>query len=216
MASKRQKNAGGPDVPPPRAERTRPSGRVPRSPGGAYCRAVLLFAALSSRAGAQTATTPTEYEVMAQFLHRFAMFLEWPKAAFADAKSPIIFGVAGDDPFGDHLEQTLKGKTIDGRPLVLKRFKDVKDIEACHVLFVSKSLKDSYKDVYTLLKNKHTVTVSDIDDFAEKGGVFRFFLADKKVRFKINLTAAVRAGVTISSRLLQVGVPFKEEKRETK
>ncbi|MBI4600564.1 MAG: YfiR family protein [Planctomycetes bacterium] len=171
-----------------------------------------LAAALLAAAGPEG---PGEHEVKAQFLHRFALFIEWPADAFADPKEPLVFGVLGKDPFGGALEEALRDKRIAGRGLVVKRFPELKDLEPCHVLFVSESMKSSLKEVLQAVKGKPTVTVSDLDAFAEEGGVFRFFLAEKKVRFKINLSAAERARVTISSRLLQVGEAFREPASRT-
>ncbi len=48
------------------------------------------------------------------------------------------------------------------------------------------------------------LVVSDIDGFAEKGGMIGF-TTDTNVRLEINLTAARAAGLAISSKLLRVG-----------
>src|SRR5437867_1187382 len=58
---------------------------------------------------AQTAP-PKEYQVKAVFLFNFAQFVEWPPAAFADDKSPIVIGILGDDPFGAYLDEVVRAE----------------------------------------------------------------------------------------------------------
>src|SRR5882672_5137921 len=64
----------------------------------------------------------SKYETKAGYLLNFAEFIEWPAGAFSGAKSPIVLGVVGKDPFGPELDK-LQGKTANGRTLAIKRFK---------------------------------------------------------------------------------------------
>jgi hypothetical protein len=49
-----------------------------------------------------------------------------------------------------------------------------------------------------------TLTVGDGARFIEQGGIVRFYLDNGTVRFAINRDGAERAGLRISSRLLQL------------
>jgi len=48
------------------------------------------------------------------------------------------------------------------------------------------------------------MTVGEVEDFARDGGVINFVLRENKVRFEINVSAAERAGLKISSKLLKL------------
>ena len=48
------------------------------------------------------------------------------------------------------------------------------------------------------------LTVGESLDFIQQGGLIRFYLDGGTVRFEINRDGAERAGVRISSRLLQL------------
>ena len=85
------------------------------------------------------AASPSEYEVKAAFLYNFAKFIEWPDGAFADTSAPLVLGVLGADPFGIALKQTVQGKTIGGRSLVIQRSREIQHLEGCHLLFISSS-----------------------------------------------------------------------------
>ena len=46
--------------------------------------------------------------------------------------------------------------------------------------------------------------VADADGFARKGGIANFIVSDQRVRFAINESAAKRAGLKVSSKLLRL------------
>ena len=47
------------------------------------------------------------------------------------------------------------------------------------------------------------VTVSEMDQFAQHGGIINFYLDGNKIRFEINVDAAQRKGLKVSSQLLR-------------
>jgi hypothetical protein len=59
--------------------------------------------------------------------------------------------------------------------------------------------------VHDLLKAAqplHILTVSDIDDFAEVGGVIGLVTRNGRVQFNVNIRAARNAGLSISAELM--------------
>ena len=70
------------------------------------------------------AATPGEYQVKAVFLYNFSRFVEWPETAFADPKSPFVVGVFGFDPFGADLDEAVRGESVRGHPLVVRRVRN--------------------------------------------------------------------------------------------
>jgi hypothetical protein len=61
----------------------------------------------------------SEYEIKAAYLFNFAKFVEWPAGTFDSNTSPILIGILGEDPFGDSLNRTIEGKSINGHPIRL-------------------------------------------------------------------------------------------------
>jgi hypothetical protein len=112
--------------------------------------------------------------------------------------------VLGEDPFGIDLDKTLNGKQVNGRELLIKRFKGVYGLDVCQVLFISSSEKHRLAQVIARLKHSSILTVGETEQFTRLGGIINFTVEGNKVRFEINVDAARRAGLKISSRLLQV------------
>lgn len=162
---------------------------------------VAAVAPVQARAVAQSA--PNEYQLKAVFLFNFAQFVEWPDGTFPTAKSPLIIGVLGDDPFGTYLDETVKGETVNGHPLAVQRYKRVEDITTCHVLFVSRAKRDDLEQVLDSLKGRSILTVGDAERFAGRGGMIRFVTDRNKIRLHINLEAAQAVNLKISSKLLR-------------
>jgi hypothetical protein len=80
-----------------------------------------------------------EYEIKAVFLFNFTQFVSWPSSAFVNASSTMTIGILGDDPFGNSLEEAIRGEKANGRELVIRRFHQAEEIKDCQVLFISDS-----------------------------------------------------------------------------
>jgi hypothetical protein len=161
----------------------------------------LLLAVCGARA---QEPQPTEYQIKAAFLFNFARFVEWPPAAFASAGLPIVIGILGENPFGEDLARTIRGKTIDNHPLVIKEFRSPTEATNCHILFVSPKVKERLPDVFQGLKGASVLTVGETERFTESGGMINFFREGTKIRFQINKSAASRARLEISAKLMSL------------
>jgi hypothetical protein len=153
-----------------------------------------------------------EYQVKATFLYNFAKFVEWPKDSDEYNGSTFVIGILGKDPFENHLERVVKGKTIHGKQIVIKRWRTWSDVEGCQMLFVCPSEKSSIPELLEKLNGKPVLTVSDIKDFAEAGGHVGFFTEEDRVRFEINQGSAEEVDLKLSSQLLKVAKIVKTKK----
>jgi hypothetical protein len=142
-----------------------------------------------------------EYQVKAAFLFNFTKFVDWPSEAFSDANSPFVITVFGNDPISSSLE-AIKGKVVNNRKLTVRRVKETQDIGKSNVLFVSPSAKKELVHILAALQGQSVLTVGEDAAFTQSGGIINFVNEDNKVRFEVNVSAAERAGLKISSRLL--------------
>lgn len=164
----------------------------------------VLVVAVSSPgqlAWSQSSTT-IGYEVRAAFLFNFAKFIDWPSGSFANPQSPFTICVLGKDPFRNILDDELQGKTIGDRPLVVRRLNDKVEARRCQILFVSTSEQAHLAEIFASLQGANVLLIGDTLDFAAFGGTIEFTLEENHVRFTINIDAANRSGLIISSKLL--------------
>jgi len=180
----------------------RPSLRHPRT--ALFKRGLLWIVVLCLWASAGLPALPQavdEYHVKALFLYNFAKFVDWTPATPTDT---ICVGILGDDPFGDVLDQTVAGKTVNGRSFVVRRLKRYEDAKVCQIVFVSGSEKKRLHAILNGLGSFGVLTVGEMEGFAAHGGVINFEIAGGKVRFEVNVDAAERAGLKLSSKLLSL------------
>jgi hypothetical protein len=144
-----------------------------------------------------------EYKLKAVFLFRFADYVTWPAGEMSDER-PFVIGVYGADPFGNFLDDTVRGETVKGHPVQVKRCRSLEEITSCHMLYVSTSAAGRVPEVLARMKGHPTLTVSDIPDFASRGGMIRFVKNGNRIGFKINVQASKEAGLSISAKLLQM------------
>jgi hypothetical protein len=150
------------------------------------------------------AELPTEYEVKAAYLYNFAKFVEWPPEALAGGAEPFVIAVVGNDPFGRTLDDLLATKTVQDRPLAIKRVATPEEAVRAHVAFVSASEQARLPRILQVLKNTSVLTVGDMPEFAERGGMIGFRMDGQKVRFDINPEPAEDARLRMSSQLLKL------------
>jgi len=167
-------------------------------------RIVILVALLVWTGNMQSAQVQAQgadqYQVKAAFIFNFAKFVDWPADAFGDGGT-LVVGVVGDDPFGGALER-LNGSTANGRRLQIKRLRSGDNLRVCQILFISNSEGRNLGKILDSIKGSSVLTIGEMSQFSQSGGIIRFLIQDNKVRFEINVRAAGQARLSISSKLL--------------
>lgn len=143
-----------------------------------------------------------EYSVKANYLVRFAAFVEWSPGAFANAQAPVVICVAGRDPFGVTLDRAARGQTAHGRPLTVRRTASREAVAGCHILYVG----DGAETLITATAGQPGLLVVTDAAAAPARGTIHFVLSEARVRFHIDQLAATRSGLVISSRLLNLAL----------
>ena len=143
-----------------------------------------------------------EYQVKAAFLLNFTKFTEWPSSVFPETNSPFTICILGVDPFGNSLEQIIRGEAVGGHRMAIQRLKRGSRPQACQVLFISRTERDAGTVLADL--GSGVLTVGEGDGFLQGGGMISFVIENRRTRFDVNPTAAESAGLKLSSRLLSV------------
>jgi YfiR/HmsC-like len=139
-----------------------------------------------------------EYQVKAAFLFNFLKFVEWPPAA---ADTPWVIGVLGHDPFGTALDETVRGKMVNGRRVDVRHYDRLADVKDCHILFIGRS---DYERTGIPVQ-AGLLTVGEAPGFLKAGGAINFYLEDNRVHFEIRPGVARAASLHVSSQLLKLG-----------
>ncbi len=148
-------------------------------------------------------------KVRAAYLYNFAKFIEWPGDAFTEEDSPFVIGVVGDDVFAEILRKIVRTKKITNRAIVVQKLRwgneeDRVRLERCHILCVGNSVQGRLEDIFSVLKGRSILLVSDIPGFARDGGMIGFVLEKQRIIFEINREALDQANLKASAKLLKL------------
>lgn len=145
-----------------------------------------------------------EYQVKAAFIYNFARFVEWQPEIFRGEKDPIRICVLGHDPFGGSLSSTVEHKAVDGRLFAVGDVATPAEAAGCQVLFVSSSERKRIAAILSAIPTAGVLTIGEVEGFTHEGGIVNFKLENGKVRFEVNVEAAARARLRISSKVLEL------------
>ena len=137
--------------------------------------------------------------VKAAFLFNFAKFAEWPALP---AGAPIVVCIVGDDGIAAALVDTVRGQNISGHALEVRRPQDSAAWRACHLLFIADAEARRSAGGLGAIRTLPVLTVSDGKGFSQAGGIIELYVEGGRMRFAINVDAAERSGLRLSSRLL--------------
>ena len=156
---------------------------------------------------AQAVTQPA---LRAAFLYNFAKFTEWPADNLP--AGPLTLCVIDDSAVEGALSELVGNSTINGRAVTISRNASGPRLRACHLLYVGGPTSGRAAAILDELLGAPVLTVSNGDDFIRLGGIVGLFVEEGRMRFAINQDAAQRAGVRLSSRLLQLARIFKDDR----
>ena len=173
------------------------------------CGLAVAIATLLVGGVATAQSTVTAPALKAAFLYNFAKFADWP--ADSPQSGPFAICVLGDAAIADALDGIVKGHTIANREVAVVRVK-AEDVRACQVLYLTGLDAKRSQQIVADLRNAPVLTVSDGEPFAQAGGIAGLIIEGDKMRFVINVDAAQRAKLHISSRLLSLAKIVKDDR----
>jgi hypothetical protein len=150
-------------------------------------------------------TAMVEYHLKAAFVSKFPHFAEWPEVALA-RRDTIDLCVARPNPFGDALQELIVGERLGDRRLTLRYVDAFDTLPSCHVLFVPAQSTRGRKALLERAAQLPILTVGDYGQFLDDGGIVKLQMVDGRVRFEVDVAAASRVGLRLSSQLLQLAL----------
>ncbi len=145
-----------------------------------------------------------ESEVKAAFLYKFLGYIDWPATAFPKPDSPYVIGVFSADAIAEELAGIAAGRSVNGRPVVVRKIKEGEPLSGVHMLFIGRSAGVRQAQLLDIARQNSIVSVTETENGLAQGSVINFHLADGRVRFEVSLTAAEKSDFKFSSRLLSV------------
>ena len=160
-----------------------------------------VIAAMPATAHAQAAS---EAALKAALVYKLASYIEWPQEVFPSADTPFAIGVMAADDVATELEQVVRQRSVNNRPVAVRRVKEGESLAGLHLLFVGRRASERLQGLPRLTRPLSVLLVSESDRGLEAGSVINFVTADERVGFEVSIEAAERSNLKLSSRMLGV------------
>jgi hypothetical protein len=152
---------------------------------------------------ARPAAPAPEYQVKAAYLFNFGQFVEWPADAYSSTGAPFVIGILGDDPFGNVIDDVVRGESLAGRPLLVRRFRQTEDVADCNILFIGRSEAPRLERTLRALRGRPILTVTDFAGAESRAAIIVLLTENNRIRMRINVAEARANDLVISSKLLR-------------
>ncbi len=136
-----------------------------------------------------------EYALKADFLYRFVDYVYWKEYS---KKQTFKIAILEESPITTSLLNITKNKKIE-----VKGYKNLNEIGFCNILFVPYNCTIPIETILAKFSGKPVLIVTEQNGYGKKGAHMNFVLVDNKLKFEVNLKAINKAGIGISSFLLQ-------------
>ncbi len=181
---------------------------------GRWRESLLVLACLGGAAVPQTApaaeSEASEAAIQAAYLFNFARFTEWPTASFATKTAPLHACLFGQRDALANALLTLNERPVQGHPLRFLQVERFDDLKTCHLVFVAEADGRRRLQALQALAAQATLSVSDIDGFAQEGGMIRIMRVGTRLRFEINRSQTQKSGLKLAADLLNLATTIVE------
>ena len=165
-------------------------------------KALLLFLVITF--GVMTNSWSQLAKIKSVFLLNFAKNTGWPDSG--SQGSTFVITVIGDKEISTELEALAKIKQINGKTLVVNRVKQLKEIEPSQIIFLGSSKSSLMSALNSNQKKNPVLLISDKSGLYSKGAGICFIVVNGKLRFEIKPENIERRGLSVSSKLISLGI----------
>jgi hypothetical protein len=156
-------------------------------------------AALAFSSSFALAQSHDERAVRAAYVYNLLQYIDWP-----DQKSDLVIGFEGDPATGNVLLALLNGRSSNAHRIRVVLFPSLQDLGICNILYLGDGSAGDVSRTLDSLRGKTILTVGESEAFARDGGMVALVNTGDHIRIEINLDATQRAGMRISSHVLNL------------
>jgi hypothetical protein len=167
-----------------------------------------LALGLSSPSAADEAAVRRETQLKSGYLLNFVKFVEWPQTGPDELLTVCFLGAVN---MRETLEMGIESKRVGARSLASRQIEEPGKTDGCNVLYV-----EAKRELNWQMASRDPIppilTVSDSKEFTHNGGIIALYTDENHLRFIVNVDNAHRAGLRISSSLLQLAAAVEQGK----
>lgn len=147
-----------------------------------------------------------ESTIKAGFILKFSEFIQWPEYySSLSPEEPLNICLHGEDKFGDIFDY-VNDHDILRREILIRRSVPINKLRSCHLVFINAIDTESIDNLASEIINSPVLVVTSSEEISHSLVAINFRTINNKIQFEINLSAFERAGIKISSELLNLAM----------
>jgi len=165
---------------------------------------VLLFTCVAAQTtDPKSENLNREDAIKAGFLIGFTEFVSW-HSSLDTSNHQIVYATIGENSFSEIIRRALRNREGRRYQLSVRTFESVEELEFVEFLLVNNLPDEETAQVIQKCQELGILSVSDREGFAKSGGIIEFFRQNNRIKLKMNLSAAKKARIRISSKLIRL------------
>lgn len=150
------------------------------------------------------ANSNDEYKVKMLLTYNLSRYTYWPKnIAQENFNFCILDNVQLAEVFLALKDKTLKNRKITITSVSSKQGK-LGELTNCQVLYIDSKDRNTIALALAEVSESPTLTIGQLPDFIDHGGIINLYWQEKKIRFAISTKATKRASLKISANVLEL------------
>ena len=129
--------------------------------------------------------------------------MKWPDA---QSSGTFVIGVLGKSAIQKDLETMATTKRANGMSIEIKNFSSIKEIQDCHILYVSTSESGKMEQVVSSTQNRSVLIVTDNPGLSQQGAAINFVEVDGKIKFELNQQNIQARGLKVAGSLTSLAI----------
>lgn len=138
------------------------------------------------------------------FIYNFSKYVKWPDSKVGEGD--FIIGVYGKSSITKDLKIMASAKKASGQTIRVQEFNSVKDLNACHILYISSEESGNIDQIIKATQDQPILIVTDKPGLAQKGSVINFIEVGGKIKFELNQQNADVRGLKVSGSLATLAI----------
>jgi hypothetical protein len=142
-------------------------------------------------------------EAQAMFIYNFSRLIEWPAGS---KTGDFTIGVLGNSDLLNSLTDFVAGKKVGSQNISVKKFNDVNEITACHILFISFGKSGKIDEVQQKVRGNYSLIIGEKKGLVDQGAAINFVIDDTKLHFQLNMSNAEKYQLKVSKSLQEMAM----------
>lgn len=144
-----------------------------------------------------------EENYISLYLLNFTRYIEWPEE---ERTGNFVIEVLGHVSVYEKLKEKVRGKKAGNQPIEVRNYMSVEEMGEPHIMFVGHWQSRQMKDVMAKLEGRSTLIVAENEGMIDQGAAINFVIRDGKIQYEFKKENALNRGLSVSSRLWQMGI----------